>query len=984
MLKNMKLAMKMGVGFGALIIITGIIGFMGWINVNALDSRVENADDANWMVKQSQEAQIAARNYMLTENDDDVQKAMALAAEFEKRVTKLDANLKDQADKETTEQTGKKMSGWLKSFSKYVALHHIKNEAEKGMVDSARAALDEVSHLLKDQNDKLNEQIRKGENITAIENRISKIQDANSLASLLLEARRHEKNYVLRNDKSYADKVDKLVKQAETLTKTLKSRFVDAANQKQADVVLLSIAKYNRHFDDFVKKNIEQERETQTMADHISELQNSALELRKGQKDKMQAQMSSAITTMIALAIGAIILGLVLATVISRAITVPVTKVTEAARLLAKGNVKQDIHIHQKDEVGQLADAFREMIQAQQQKSRVAREIADGNLNVSVDVLSADDVLGESMDTMRRAIENLVSDTIFLSEAAVKGELSTRVDPSRHQGDYRRIVVGVNGTLDAVIGPLNVAAEYVDNISKGTIPEKITAQYNGDFNKIKNNLNQCINAVNLLVSDSIMLADAAVAGKLGTRADAQKHQGDYRRIVEGVNKTLDAVIGPLNVAAEYVDKISKGQIPEKITTEYNGDFNAIRQNLNQCIAAINLLVSDAATLADAATNGKLDTRADVTKHQGDFGRIVDGVNRTLDAVIHPINEASTVLEKLADYDLTARVEGEYKGDHAKIKTALNSTAEVLHEAIAQVRQAVGQVSSAAQQISMSSQQVAEGASEQASSLEETTSSMEEMAGMTKQNADNTKQAQTLAEGTREAANKGSAEMNRMMQSMGQIKTAAERTAEIIKDINEIAFQTNLLALNAAVEAARAGAAGRGFAVVAEEVRNLAGRAKDAAQNTETLIKESVSLADGGEKISGEVNQNLLAMVESVEKVTNIISEITLASEEQARGIEQVNKAMVEMDTVTQRAAANSEESSSAAEELAGQSEELMAMVAKFRLNSHGSMGTDVPIRHTSVPIDDVKPKNNVRQTGSVSSASFAISDFADDPDFKEF
>ena len=174
----------------------------------------------------------------------------------------------------------------------------------------------------------------------------------------------------------------------------------------------------------------------------------------------------------------------------------------------------------------------------------------------------------------------------MLAKAAVEGKLATRADASKHQGDFRKIVQGVNDTLDAVIGPLNVAADYVDRISKGDIPPKITDNYNGDFNAIKNNLNTCIDAVNALVADANMLAKAAVDGKLATRADASKHQGDFRKIVEGVNDTLDAVIGPLNVAANYVDRISKGDIPPKITDTYNGDFNTIKNNLNVLIDAM--------------------------------------------------------------------------------------------------------------------------------------------------------------------------------------------------------------------------------------------------------------------------------------------------------------------------------------------------------------------------------------------------------------
>jgi methyl-accepting chemotaxis protein len=687
--------------------------------------------------------------------------------------------------------------------------------------------------------------------------------------------------------------------------------------------------------------------------------------------------------------------------------------------------------------------------------------------------------INETVEQVRVNLKALIADANSLVKAAVEGQLDTRADASKHPGDFRKIVQGVNDTLDAVIGPLNVSAEYVDRISKGDIPPRITDTYKGDFNEIKNNLNQCIDALSglvgdmnnmskqhdlgdidvimpvekyqgaykvmaegvntmvnghiavkkkamacvkafgqgdfdaplerfpgkkvfinetveqvranlkALIADANSLVKAAVEGQLDTRADASKHPGDFRKIVQGVNDTLDAVIGPLNVSAEYIDRISKGDIPPKITDMYKGDFNEIKNNLNQCIDAVNGLVADAIMLAQAAVDGKLDTRADASKHQGDFRKIVDGVNRTLDAVLDPIKEAAGVLDELANYDLRARVQGDYRGDHAKIKMSLNQTAQALHDSLAQVAEAVDQVNAAGEQIARSSQMVAEGASEQASALEETSSSLEEMAGMTRQNADNTQQAKVLAEGTREAAVKGSGAMEKMVSSMGKIRSAAEGTAQIIKDINDIAFQTNLLALNAAVEAARAGDAGRGFAVVAEEVRNLAGRAKDAAKKTEELIAQSVKLAEDGEVISGEVNVNLNQIVDSVGKVTSIVAEIAVASTEQARGIEQVNKAMAEMDKVVQQAAANSEESSSAAEELASQSQELAAMVGRFQLSRSGSgfgVRAKGPAAHKKpTPRPGAKPA--AKQTAAksiVKSRPEEIIPLDSDPDFAEF
>jgi len=286
------------------------------------------------------------------------------------------------------------------------------------------------------------------------------------------------------------------------------------------------------------------------------------------------------------------------------------------------------------------------------------------------------------------AVNLMVNDAKMLAKAAEEGKLDTRADASKHQGDFKVLVQGVNDTLDNVIKPLNVAAEYVDRIAKGDIPPKITDNYNGDFNEIKNNLNMCIDAVNLMVNDAKMLAKAAEEGKLDTRADASKHQGDFRVLVQGVNETLDNVIKPLNVAAEYVDRISKGDIPPKITDSYNGDFNQIKNNLNMAIDAVNMLVADAGMLAQAAVDGKLATRADASKHYGDFKAIVVGVNNTLDAVIGPLNVAAEYVDRISKGDIPPRITDNYNGDFNQIKNNLNMAIDAVNLLVAEANMLV--------------------------------------------------------------------------------------------------------------------------------------------------------------------------------------------------------------------------------------------------------------------------------------------------------
>ena len=233
-----------------------------------------------------------------------------------------------------------------------------------------------------------------------------------------------------------------------------------------------------------------------------------------------------------------------------------------------------------------------------------------------------------------------------------------------------------------MIGPLNVAAEYVDRISKGDIPAKITDSYNGDFNEIKNNLNTCIDAVNALVRRR-RPADRRRPWKASwpPAPTPPSTRATSARSSRASTTRLDAVIGPLNVAAEYVDRITKGDIPAKITDSYNGDFNEIKNNLNTCIDAVNALVADANLLAKAAVEGKLATRADATKHQGDFRKIVEGVNETLDAVIGPLNVAAEYVDRISKGDIPPKITDNYNGDFNEIKNNLNQLhrhLELLH------------------------------------------------------------------------------------------------------------------------------------------------------------------------------------------------------------------------------------------------------------------------------------------------------------------
>jgi methyl-accepting chemotaxis protein len=314
----------------------------------------------------------------------------------------------------------------------------------------------------------------------------------------------------------------------------------------------------------------------------------------------------------------------------------------------------------------------------------VANLVAVGDLSRDIALASGDTTsVMASMKKMVDTIKLLVADASMLSDAAIAGKLATRADAAKHQGDFQKIVVGVNDTLDAVIGPLNVAAEYVDRISKGDIPPKITDNYNGDFNEIKLNLNNCIETMIGLLAETDKLVKATVAGQLATRGDVSKFVGGWGQLVGGVNDLCDAFVGPINVTAEYVDRISKGDIPPKITDTYNGDFNEIKLNLNNCIDTMSGLLAETDKLVNATVAGQLATRGDVSKFEGGWGQLVGGVNNLCDAFVGPINVTAEYVDRISKGDIPPKITDNYNGDFNEIKLNLNNCIDTMSGLLAE-------------------------------------------------------------------------------------------------------------------------------------------------------------------------------------------------------------------------------------------------------------------------------------------------------------
>ncbi len=422
---------------------------------------------------------------------------------------------------------------------------------------------------------------------------------------------------------------------------------------------------------------------------------------------------------------------------------------------------------------------------------------------------------------------------------------------AKKQADYQAAEVD-----KLVVNLEKIAQGDLDVTSSAVATDEDTRAIGENFTKINNGLERTVQAVGDLVRDADGLAKAAMEGKLATRADATKHQGDFRKIVEGVNNTLDAVIGPLNVAAEYVDRISKGDIPRTITDTYKGDFNEIKNNLNVLIEAM--------------------------------------------------EEVTAAASEIAAGNLTVRIRERSAQD--KLMQAMGTMVTGITEVVSNVQTVANQVMTGSQEMSASSEQLSQGATEQSASVEEVSSSMEQMAANIKQNSDNSQQTEKIA---LKAAEDGKAGGKSVLETVAAMKEIAGK----ISIIEEIARQTNLLALNAAIEAARAGEHGKGFAVVASEVRKLAERSQTAAAEINKLSASSVQIAERAGEMLARMVPDIQKNADLVQEITAASNEQSAGAGQINKAIQQLDQVVQQNASASEEMASTSAELLSQAEQL---------------------------------------------------------------------
>jgi methyl-accepting chemotaxis protein len=378
------------------------------------------------------------------------------------------------------------------------------------------------------------------------------------------------------------------------------------------------------------------------------------------------------------------------------------------------------------------------------------------------------------------------------------------------------------------------------------------------------------------------------------------------------------IVRPINKAVSVANKLAAGELNQQITDEGSDETGQLLSAMRTMVNKMQAIAQDINSLTESAQKGRLDFRADATKHDGDYARIITGINKTMDALVGPLHVSARYMDQMSKGIISSNVEEDYEGDFNDIKNSINLMIGSLTRFAADVKTAADNVAAGSRQLSAGSEQMSQGATEQAASAEEASSAVEEMNATIKQNADNAQQTEKIAlKSSADAIESGKA----VAEAMAAMKDIASR----ISIIEEIARQTNLLALNAAIEAARAGEHGKGFAVVAAEVRKLAERSQTAAGEISKLSASSVDVAE-------RAGAMLTKLVPDIQKTAELVQEISAASKEQSGGADQINSAIQQLNQVIQQNAGAAEEMSSTSEELSSQAEQLQETISFFKVD----------------------------------------------------
>jgi len=482
---------------------------------------------------------------------------------------------------------------------------------------------------------------------------------------------------------------------------------------------------------------------------------------------------------------------------------------------------------------------------------------------------------------------------------------------------------------------LDAARQLSQAIARGELDSNVRTRSSDEIGQLMGDMLDMRSRIREVIDAQNLMAQRHEQGTISYRMDATAFPGEYGHMVKATNDLVASHVAVKLRLVQIIQRYAIGDLSDDMD-RLPGEKAALTEAMDTAKANLTAMNAQVKQLAEAAAVGDFSARGDAERFQYDFRAMVQNLNAMMEVSDHTLGKLSQLLQAIAAGDLSVRMQGDFHGVFAKMRDDANATAEQLADIVGRIQGAAASINVASSEIAAGNDDLSRRTEQQAASLEETAASMEELTSTVKQNAEHARQANQLAVGAASVASQGGDVVGQVVATMSGIETSSKKIADIISVIDGIAFQTNILALNAAVEAARAGEQGRGFAVVASEVRTLAQRSAGAAKEIKGLIDESVTRVAEGSALVDQAGRTMQEIVSSVQRVTDIMGEISAASQEQSAGIEQVNQTVTQMDEATQQNAALVEEATAAARTLQTQAGQLSATVAEFKLDPQAS------------------------------------------------
>ncbi len=687
-------------------------------------------------------------------------------------------------------------------------------------------------------------------------------------------------------------------------------------------------------------------------------------------------------------------------------IVISVKSLIDSAKGIANGEFEQDFEVTRKDELGLLSASLSDMNSQLKQAAVVAEEslkIRQALDNTSTCFMMADKK--RNIIYTNRAVVKMLKEAEAdiqkdLPQFSADNLLQSNIDQFHKNPSHQmNLLASLNDTYHAEISiggrQFGLIANPINNSKGESVGTSVEWLDKTEMMRKERDTKRILESLNTTTTN-VMIADAErkiIYMNRSVEMMLRESEAELRK--ELPHFSVDTIIGS-NIDIFHKNPAHQKDLLAKLKTTYTAQITVGTRHFRLIANPIFLengerlgsvvewsdrtleiqAEEDISRLVDAAVRGDFSERAQTEGKAGFMLNIAESLNRLIDITESGLSDVARVLQTISNGDLTQQIDKEYLGTFDDLKNYTNQTSSYLGEMIGEIREAADTINGASSEIAQGNSDLSSRTEEQASSLEETASSMEELTGTVRLNAENANQANGLASKASGVAVEGGKLIGQVVETMASINESAQKISDIIGVIDGIAFQTNILALNAAVEAARAGEQGRGFAVVASEVRTLAQRSANAAKDIKGLISDSVSKIDSGNTLVNRSGETMQEIVTAIKRVNDIMSEIAAASAEQASGIDEVGKAITQMDEVTQQNAALVEEAAAAAESMQSQAEQLSTRVSTFKINENDIQQT--------AKLEPPKPKRNQRNTDKPSIKRIVKPSDPDEDEWESF